>query len=1016
MRHWLTVLALAGASVAVLGTSFSTLDAAEPPPGESITTELHPGWNMVGWLGPEAPGVGLFEAIPALKQIYAWNSETQRHQRVLPASTPPPGLRQLGPGAGLWLFIDGESPVSWTRPVAAEGRVLPLRSGWNLVAWSGDDAGPVGDTLARYGDALGQAYRWDAAAQQYESYEPERDGTAALRGLRRGDALFMQLGADGRWWVPGTARPAYEFGDHVSVDDQEATRRLVEHARAVFAERFDLHTADFTVVVPEELPATGCVASGADRIVVPPAAAWCTAHEYFHVLQAGLAGGNSRTGGTPNWLVEGPATYAEAVWGEAANQGLTWSTQGFDERRGIAIRDSAHVRGLQHPPGRWQGDADYHLGSLATEWLVEYAGVEPLLDYYRHLPSLGWERAFAEAFGLSSEDFYTAFAAHRAAVAPPFPHVADDAVRPVVVFSGDVPADVRTAVEREMDRVYAFFGERFGVDTEYSYFLGADPDAVAETAHRLLYPGTAADLCGFSRGVWMVSTLGCGSSPFVSASTMVGTSLTGLLPWPAQNQPLFWFERGLEHYLLTSYRVAQGATAGDAVRRYAPALQLSASLPHLETDTAWYAAGDATSRALAVVAIDWLATTAGEPALLEYYHLAPRGTPARWRTHEPRAGSWQAAFEQAFGLTIDDFYEAFAAYRADVAPPLPHLVDESLEPAVVLVGEIAPEAAAPIRSRFAQLHALFSERFAVADTADRTLYVGERDSLAEIYRLLFAEEIPEGFCRRESGAVIVSTLSCYETALHLLNRQLIRAVRDRLAPWESLPEVPEGHDRRGPPWLLMALESYLDRAYKIATGAADAASARENDIWDVRRTTLTLPDLETPGDHHWRRGALSYLAGEWLARRAGEPALLDYYRQLPASAGWREAFETAFGLGVEEFYAAFAAHRAETAPPYVLHHVRGFVLDHDGHPAADTWIATSGYEARWEDITRTTADGAFDLEIRDGEYYLAVDLWISRCEVSGDDRIHNHAGIVVDGADVTGIEIRLPEGTSCAPS
>ena len=35
----------------------------------------------------------------------------------------------------------------------------------------------------------------------------------------------------------------------------------------------------------------------------------------------------------------------------------------------------------------------------------------------------------------------------------------------------------------------------------------------------------------------------------------------------------------------------------------------------------------------------------------------------------PESSTWQEAFEAAFGIAIDDFYEAFEEYRAEVAPP-----------------------------------------------------------------------------------------------------------------------------------------------------------------------------------------------------------------------------------------------------------------------------------------------------------------------------------------------------------
>ena len=56
--------------------------------------------------------------------------------------------------------------------------------------------------------------------------------------------------------------------------------------------------------------------------------------------------------------------------------------------------------------------------------------------------------------------------------------------------------------------------------------------------------------------------------------------------------------------------------------------------------------------ALGFLAVDWLLERTGDPAVFEYYRVLPSSS------------SWQAAFEQAFGLTINEFYEQFEAYRA----------------------------------------------------------------------------------------------------------------------------------------------------------------------------------------------------------------------------------------------------------------------------------------------------------------------------------------------------------------
>ena len=62
---------------------------------------------------------------------------------------------------------------------------------------------------------------------------------------------------------------------------------------------------------------------------------------------------------------------------------------------------------------------------------------------------------------------------------------------------------------------------------------------------------------------------------------------------------------------------------------------------------------------------------------------------------------------------------------------------------------------------------------------------------------------------------------------------------------------------------------------------------------------------------HYRLG---FLAADWLADRAGVEALAGYYRRLPSSDSWQEAFEGAFGIAIDDFYESFEAYRAEIVP------------------------------------------------------------------------------------------------------
>ena len=72
----LAVLALSGGIASAPSVAFAQTTAA--PDASTITTELQPGWNMVGWVGPETLTGRLFEEIPARQRISAWDAGQQR--------------------------------------------------------------------------------------------------------------------------------------------------------------------------------------------------------------------------------------------------------------------------------------------------------------------------------------------------------------------------------------------------------------------------------------------------------------------------------------------------------------------------------------------------------------------------------------------------------------------------------------------------------------------------------------------------------------------------------------------------------------------------------------------------------------------------------------------------------------------------------------------------------------------------------------------------------------------------
>ena len=115
------------------------------------------------------------------------------------------------------------------------------------------------------------------------------------------------------------------------------------------------------------------------------------------------------------------------------------------------------------------------------------------------------------------------------------------------------------------------------------------------------------------------------------------------------------------------------------------------------------------------------------------------------------------------------------------------------------------------------------------------------------------------------------------------------------------------------------MEDYTEYAYRAVAGAGTLEQTRNEQIPRASRTAALLSSLQTHDDAdaagYWASRALGFLAAERLVALAGEPALFAYYAALPDASGWREAFEAAFGLTPEAFYADFEAYRARVAPP-----------------------------------------------------------------------------------------------------
>lgn len=424
------------------GSSLAPATATTDDPA-TVTTVLHRGWNLAGWTEDESDVTAIFKTIPSLELVLAWDPRAQWFRwAARDASGSGGGLDTLTPGMGLFLYIGGREPVSWTRPVVAAAALIEVREGWNLVAWGGANSITVEDAFNGWPDFV-ELWGWNGERQRLVQHEPEPVASPRRsHELSRGGAIWIRSSAQARWLQQGWAQPRIVLLDDVPIEERLALRAGWESAQRFQAEHFGVITSDFTVYIGEhytsiadsyreafgrDIPSHQCATAWgrAVFIVLSTCINSPFAHEYFHIVQQNLSAHDYR--GTPEWLYEGSAEYVEQLQIQSLGVPQHYR-EGVprDRRQTDYVLWSALGRPLtdyadESLEGSQRLTLNYGVGFLAVEKLVDEARHGALIDYFRLLASVGsWRAAFAQAFGMSVDAFYVAFEAHRLEVAPPF--------------------------------------------------------------------------------------------------------------------------------------------------------------------------------------------------------------------------------------------------------------------------------------------------------------------------------------------------------------------------------------------------------------------------------------------------------------------------------------------------------------------------------------------------------------------------------------------------------------------
>ncbi|MXY87472.1 MAG: hypothetical protein F4Y92_01240 [Dehalococcoidia bacterium] len=236
---------------------------------------------------------------------------------------------------------------------------------------------------------------------------------------------------------------------------------------------------------------------------------------------------------------------------------------------------------------------------------------------------------------------------------------------PEIVFLGDFSEEEQVLFLREIQAAQVLFEERFGIVTsDFTTYLSTTFNSV-NAAYTRLYPGD--QLYWFPCGgiatdneifVVIENCTGWGRANedvlaheyFHILQSASGTSLRAIAPWKT------WLVEGSADYAMALHSEARGRTTMDDRRfgaRYGwsdigEPLPRETHIADLLEDDTWklvYQVG--------FLAADWLVERAGEASLLAFFSL----------------GGDEAAFNEAFGMTLDEFHIAFEEHRLEVAPP-----------------------------------------------------------------------------------------------------------------------------------------------------------------------------------------------------------------------------------------------------------------------------------------------------------------------------------------------------------
>ena len=373
-----------------------------------------------------------------------------------------------------------------------------------------------------------------------------------------------------------------------------------------------------------------------------------------------------------------------------------------------------------------------------------------------------------------------------------------------------------------------------------------------------------------------------------------------------------WATEGIAEFFAYKASDAGGVLSYDTKRAnsVSHAKNMEKPLRGMET---WEGGLKGYSYDLPLLGAELLASYAGEDALLRFYMLQRPGT------------TWQEAFQSAFGMTVEEFYELFEEHRP--TPTGPQTVDDYI---VWKVGDdVSPSLEAEARETVLAVH-----DYGVGigmPRIDRSIAIflyHNLDSLAAAFEANTGEPTTESwywpefsqgkltiFAGRDWIAVTTSATRYQEWSPDTRKRELAGNLFDvyrraLTGIWQGTPR--DAVDPEGPQWLRAGSREYLTYQALRAPGPESCDPTRDRYARISESVDTPLSEAETSEDF-WaleNSSAHGFLAVELLAEQAGQESIMGYFASLRTGVTWQEAFHAAFGITIEEFYQLFEEHRA----------------------------------------------------------------------------------------------------------